>query len=94
MKKYITLIIAILIAAVSFAQNGINYKAVVKDNSGNILSSSPVTIQFIIYEGVALTDNVYQESHTSNTDMFEQSHLSMGHCGLAESLRAGIDGGE
>lgn len=46
----------------------LNYKAVIKDDSGNVLASSPLNIQFIIYEGAALTNNVYQESHTINTD--------------------------
>ena len=50
------------------SQNGINYKALIKDDNGTVLASSPISIQFTIYEGAALTNNVYQESHTINTD--------------------------
>lgn len=68
MKTLVTCIICLLISSACFAQQGINYKAIIKDANGNILASSPVIIEFIIYEGVALTNNVYQESHAINTD--------------------------
>ena len=67
-KKALTLVITLLLTLSSIAQNGINYKAVIKDATGNVMVSSPVSIQFAIYEGIALTNNVYQESHTLNTD--------------------------
>ena len=67
MRTKLTLL-AVLISTILFAQSGINYKAVINDANGNVLGSSPVSIQFIIYEGVALTNNVYQESHATNTD--------------------------
>lgn len=66
--KKITSALLFIITISSFAQQGINYKALIKDGSGNVLASAPVSIQFIIYEGAALTNNVYQESHTINTD--------------------------
>lgn len=68
-KKALTLVITLLLTLSSIAQNGINYKAVIKDATGNVMVSSPVSIQFAIYEGIALTNNVYQESHTLNTDV-------------------------
>ena len=46
----------------------LNYKAIIKDDNGDVLASAPLSIQFTIYEGAALTNNVYQESHTTNTD--------------------------
>ncbi|OIQ24050.1 hypothetical protein [Lacinutrix sp. MedPE-SW] len=67
-KIVLTLLITFLFLLSSYAQNSINYKALVKDASGNILASQPISIQFIIYEGAALTNNVYQESHTINTN--------------------------
>lgn len=67
-KTTLTLLITLLLTLCSMAQNGINYKAVVKDGTGSIMESAPVSIQFIVYEGSALTNNVYQESHTVNTD--------------------------
>jgi hypothetical protein len=68
MKQTLTLLVAFLISISSFAQTGINYKAVIKDNLGNVVAGQPVTVQFIIYKGSALTNNVYQESHPTNTD--------------------------
>ncbi|QRM90757.1 hypothetical protein FG167_16425 [Lacinutrix sp. WUR7] len=67
-KKALTLFMTLLLTLSSIAQNGINYKAVIKDATGNVMVSAPISIQFTIYEGVALTNNVYQESHTLNTD--------------------------
>jgi hypothetical protein len=67
MKKRIALFLAILITWVSFAQNGINYKAIIKDNNGNVLANDLVVVQFTILQGVAQS-NVYQESHTPTTD--------------------------
>lgn len=46
----------------------LNYKAIIKDDNDNILASAPLSIQFTIYKGAALTDNVYQESHITNTN--------------------------
>ena len=68
MKTKLSLIIACIFTIGCLAQSGINYKALIKDAGGNILSSSAINIQFIIYEGAALTTNVYQESHTISTD--------------------------
>ncbi|WP_299278187.1 FG-GAP repeat protein [uncultured Psychroserpens sp.] len=69
MKTTYTLISFLLCTVLGFAQNGINYKALIKDNNGNVIASQPVTVQFIIYEGDALSNNVYQENHTVNTDI-------------------------
>ena len=67
MKRYTTLFLALLTMTISFAQNGINYKAIIKDNNGNVLANDLVVVQFTILQGVAQT-NVYQESHTPTTD--------------------------
>jgi hypothetical protein len=68
MKSLVTLVVTLLISISGFAQNGINYKAVVKENNGNVVANQSIDVQFIIYEGAALTNNVYQESHTLNSD--------------------------
>ncbi len=67
MKRLLTIVI-FLQTFFCLAQNGINYKALIKDANGNVLSSSPISVQLIIYEGAALTNNVYQEIHTTSTD--------------------------
>lgn len=68
MKNYIIRVLLLFFTVCMFAQQGINYKAVIKDGSGNILATTPVSIRFTIYKGVALTNTVYQETHTPTTD--------------------------
>ncbi|VAV86343.1 hypothetical protein MNBD_BACTEROID02-885, partial [hydrothermal vent metagenome] len=67
-QKSILTALLLFLALTATAQQSINYKALIKDGSGNVVANQSVTLQFIIYEGVALTNNVYQESHTVNTD--------------------------
>jgi hypothetical protein len=67
MKTIATLFVTLLISISSFSQNGINYKAVVKDHLGNVIANSSIDVLFAILEGVAQT-NVYQETHTTTSD--------------------------
>jgi len=69
MKKII-LIIALLIAGVqSWAQSTINYKALVKE-SGTILISQTLAVQFTVYNGNPTSGGVqvYSEVHSTSTD--------------------------
>ncbi|WP_460220218.1 tail fiber domain-containing protein [Psychroserpens sp. MEBiC05023] len=66
MRKLYTLL-AFLVAYTSTAQQGINYKALIKDDLGNALANQSITVQFSILQGVAET-NVYTEVHTPTTD--------------------------
>ena len=64
------LLITILLLAFAFtsrAQNGINYKAVVKDNLGNIVANSTIDVRFTItrFNSGAI---LYREIHTPTTD--------------------------
>ncbi|WP_298761180.1 tail fiber domain-containing protein [uncultured Psychroserpens sp.] len=65
MKKLLTFLLMFCTVLTIVGQNGINYKAVVKDSNGDVLANQNISIQFTIYEGAALTNNVYQEDHTS-----------------------------
>ena len=67
MKNFKFLIPALLIIGIGFSQNSINYKAIIKDNLGNVVSNQSVTVQFAIQQGVAFT-TVYSESHNPTTD--------------------------
>jgi len=62
MKHTITLIVTLLISISTFAQQGINYKAVVKDGSGNLVSEQTIGVQFTILEDAVAT---YVENHTT-----------------------------
>ncbi|WP_411768909.1 tail fiber domain-containing protein [Winogradskyella sp. A3E31] len=66
-KLYISLLICVLFFSVSNAQNGINYKAIVKDNLGNVVANQTIDVQFMILKGTAQT-LVYQETHTPLSD--------------------------
>ncbi|WP_156168883.1 hypothetical protein [Kordia jejudonensis] len=70
MKTRFSLLILIFFCVISsFSQTrGINYKAVITDNSGLPLANQAVTIQFTILEGNMATNEVYKESHTTTTD--------------------------
>ncbi|SDH33533.1 tail fiber domain-containing protein [Winogradskyella thalassocola] len=67
-KTIVTLVIAFFVTISSFAQQGINYKAVIKDNLGNIQASQTIGVQFQIREASANGSAVYTETHTSTTD--------------------------
>ena len=67
MKTKLILSIALLIAVTSFAQNNyMNYKAVVKDGSGNIVASQNIGVQIEILRESAVE---YTETHTIMTDV-------------------------
>ncbi|WP_299335802.1 tail fiber domain-containing protein [uncultured Psychroserpens sp.] len=65
MKSKFTILI-LLLTCLSYAQNGINYKAVIKDNIGNVLVNENIFVQFAILEGGST--NVYTETHAPTTD--------------------------
>jgi hypothetical protein len=65
MKAKLIILITFLVTITTFAQQGINYKAIVKDNLGNVVANQSVTVQFTINQGIYV---VYQEDHTVNTD--------------------------
>ena len=62
-----TVVLIALISSTVIAQQGINYKANIKDGSGNIVANQNISIQFQILKGAGMT-NVYQETHNPMTD--------------------------
>ena len=68
MKKQLTLIFALLITTLCWSQNGINYKAIIKDASGNVISNGEVIIQFTILKTSEMGSVAYQENQTITTD--------------------------
>jgi hypothetical protein len=58
-------LLAVLISTILFAQNGINYKALIKDNNGNTVSNQNIDIVFTI----EIEDgSVYSETQQITTD--------------------------
>ncbi|MDO7136159.1 hypothetical protein [Algibacter lectus] len=78
MKK-LSIILFILVNSIfTFAQQGINYKAIIKDASGNVLNNSYMTIQFSIHQNTETGTVVYQEDHNYTTDANGLVILSIG----------------
>ncbi|MBT8257776.1 MAG: hypothetical protein KJO49_04855 [Bacteroidia bacterium] len=65
--KHISQLLLLFIAFSTSAQQGINYKAIIKDVSGNVVANDLIVVQFQILQGVGMT-NVYQETHNPTTD--------------------------
>ena len=68
MKTKITLLILLLLSSIVFAQQGINYKAIIKDDLGNALADTFMNIQFTIHSVNETGTIVYQEDHNKSTD--------------------------
>lgn len=64
MKAILQIVIFFLLGT-TFAQQGINYKAIVKDGSGNVVANDLIQVQFTILQGAT---SVYQETHSPTTD--------------------------
>lgn len=61
MKKYTFIFLTLFICFGAFAQQGINYKAAIRDGDGNLLINQEITVRFTIQQGVQFQD-VYQET--------------------------------
>lgn len=92
MKSKITLLVSAFITLSSLAQNGINYKALIKDDIGNIVANQSVQVQLSILKGVGST-NVYSESHTPTTDSFGVMSITIGEGSLISGDFPSIDWG-
>ncbi|MDT0557090.1 tail fiber domain-containing protein [Ichthyenterobacterium sp. W332] len=71
MKKLVSLLFIIAFTSVGIAQNGINYKALIKDANGNVLSQQQIDIKFTIqYDSGSVFGIVteYSEIQTVTTD--------------------------
>ncbi|MBU2930140.1 hypothetical protein [Winogradskyella psychrotolerans] len=66
MKLY-TLLIVLIISISSFAQQGINYKALLKDDNGTVLVNQDIYVRFIIENPNGSSE--YIESHQTTTDL-------------------------
>ncbi|MFD2822252.1 tail fiber domain-containing protein [Lacinutrix iliipiscaria] len=65
MKRIALLIFSFFLTITITAQQSINYKALVKDNLGNVLANQNITVQFSILEDATI---VYTETHTPTTN--------------------------
>jgi hypothetical protein len=79
MKK-ITLALLMLFCITTFAQQGINYKTLVKYNGGEVCASTEIRVLFKIYQ-VGISDEKYQELHVTTTDVngYVDINIGKGH---------------
>ena len=66
MKKVITSVFILLFTVGMYAQEGINYKALIKDNLGAVVASQTIDVKFTIISDTGPAD-VYVETHTGAT---------------------------
>jgi hypothetical protein len=79
MKNLITVCFACLqILLFAQAPEGVNYQAVIRNNSGDVLSNNNVGLQISLYETTAGGTLVYQESFQTTTDNFGLVNLVIG----------------
>lgn len=67
--KIIIIAFILLVSTLGFAQKGINYKALIKDDAGNVVANNDVIIQFTILKTSATGTIAYQENQTVTTDV-------------------------
>ncbi|MDN3493455.1 hypothetical protein [Winogradskyella bathintestinalis] len=65
-KVSVALLIAILVSISSFAQQGINYKALIKDDLGNVVANQEIEVRFFIFKSGGGLE--YNEDHLTTTD--------------------------
>src|SRR5687767_4368782 len=83
MKKFLLLLIIVVFNGFySFSQSappeGINYQAIARTASGGVLSSAPLTVQFFVRDGSATGPAVYQETHSTTTNVYGLFTLVIG----------------
>jgi hypothetical protein len=66
MKKTISIVLLLFVTVGMYAQDGINYKALIKDNLGAVVASQTIDVKFTIIADTGPTD-VYVETHAGAT---------------------------
>lgn len=72
-----------------FAQSGINYSAIIKDNAGTVLTNQNVTLEFSIFQGVSQT-LVYTETHSVTTNANGYVNAVIGQGTITFILGSGV----
>lgn len=81
MKKSLSLIAALLLACITWAQTvpqAINYQAVARDAAGTILSNRAIRVKFNILQGSAFGPVQYSETQAVTTNQFGLFSLQVG----------------
>ena len=84
MKKYLSLSIAMLLAAITGytqAPGIFNYQGVARNSVGNVLQNKIITLRLTIHDGSASGATVFQESRTITTNPFGLFNVQVGSPG-------------
>lgn len=76
------------------SNNGINYQAVIRDNSGNIISNQAITANFKIRQTSAIGTTVYEENHTPTTNDYGLINVVIGEGTSVSGVFDDIDWGD
>ena len=90
--RILAVLVMLLISMGSFAQaigTGINYKAVIKDDLGNIIAGQNINVRFTILDEDA--NSYYQESHNPTTDANGIIVLSIGDGTIISGVFYGLE---
>lgn len=81
MKRIIFSVVIACFLVTTFAQspNAFKYQAIIRDNSGNIISEQSVGIKVEIIKGATGGDVVYTETHSETTTQFGLINLEIGN---------------
>ena len=80
MKKSILSLVGLLLGITLWAQapQSFSYQAIIRDNTGQPMPNTAVTVQFNISQGSATGTQVYSENHSVTTNDFGLVNLEIG----------------
>ncbi|MFO7657335.1 MAG: hypothetical protein R6W78_09725 [Bacteroidales bacterium] len=81
MKKILLTIVTVIIAVITFAQTPemLNYQAVVRNSSGELIKSTSVTFRISILQATETGTPVYTETHNASTNTQGLVNLKIGN---------------
>ncbi|CAL2082433.1 conserved exported hypothetical protein [Tenacibaculum sp. 190524A05c] len=80
LKRWNSFLFLFLFSLIAYAQTpeGFNYQSVVRDASGDVISSSAVGVQFKLHQTTASGTVVYTETHTPTTNAYGVFNVVVG----------------
>ncbi|MFY9241669.1 MAG: hypothetical protein WAO74_01430 [Polaribacter sp.] len=95
MKKKITLIIALLICAISVAQTPekMSYQAVVRNADGNIVGDTNIGVKISVLKNASTGTVIYAETHAATTNVNGLVTIEIGTGSIVTGIFANIDWG-
>lgn len=70
LRLIFTLILSFPLLLMSQVPQGINYQAVARDGSGNLLANTNLTVRLGVYSGPGAAVKVYEETHATSTNTY------------------------